>query len=228
MEAKFFDSLYEGDSPNGVKLGMGLTGGDFWSRIAGCQMLYRGCCIDEIDFYNILTVTNIDAAEISPPSYVPHKSSSTYFYVTRRANNCGCEEHTIAAAVKVSLDADGELTAPKPNSIFEVKANRATGNKVELVWFYCPIGQESPPVCFNVYYDAGTGQIDYQNPLAAISYIGRRFYSYQSQSLNAGEYMFAIKTEDAVGVESNPSAPIKIQLDSTGPDTIEILIAEAV
>jgi hypothetical protein len=52
MEAKFFDSLYEGDSPHGIKLGMGLTGGDFWPRIAGCQVLYRGHGIDRIDFSN--------------------------------------------------------------------------------------------------------------------------------------------------------------------------------
>ena len=38
MDVKFFDSLYEGDSPNGVKLGMGLTGGDFWLVKVGGSM----------------------------------------------------------------------------------------------------------------------------------------------------------------------------------------------
>ena len=35
MDTKFFDSLYEGDSANGFKLCMGLTGGDFWARASG-------------------------------------------------------------------------------------------------------------------------------------------------------------------------------------------------
>ena len=50
MDAKFFDSLFDGDSPNGIKLCMGITGGDFWAREAGCQNLYRGASIDVIDF----------------------------------------------------------------------------------------------------------------------------------------------------------------------------------
>ena len=94
MDAKFFDSLYEGDSPNGVKLGMGLTGGDFWPRVADCSVLYRGSSMEGIDFASLLAVAEAEASEISPPSYVPHNSGSIYFYVVSRANNCGCEEQT--------------------------------------------------------------------------------------------------------------------------------------
>ena len=57
MDVKFFDSLFEGDSANGVKLCMGLTGGDFWPQIMGCQIIYRGNSIEDIDFENVLAVT---------------------------------------------------------------------------------------------------------------------------------------------------------------------------
>ena len=228
MDAKFFDSLYEGDSPNGVKLGMGLTGGDFWPRIAGCQMLYRGPGMGLIDFTNILAVAETEAFEISPSSHVPHNSGSTYFYVIRRANNCGYEERTLAAAVKVSIDASGELTKPRPNNIFEARAEQVDGNKVRLVWYYCPIEQQSPPACFKVYYDAGTGQIDYENPITTISYAGRRFYSYQSDALDADKYLFAIRAEDAAGMENASLARIKVHLDTASPGAINILSAEAV
>jgi len=228
MEAKFFDSLYEGDSPNGVKLGMGLTGGDFWPRIAGCQVLYRGPSLDKIDFSNVLAVAEAEAFEIWPPSYVPHSSGSTYFYVVRRANNCGCQEHTLAAAVKVSIDASGNLAEPQPNNIFEARAKQVDGNKIQLVWYYCPIEQQSPPACFKVYYDAGTGQINYENPIATICYAGRRFYSYQSNTLDAGEYLFCIRAEDAAGVENASLAEINIQLDTISPGAVNILSAETI
>ena len=228
MEAKFFDSLYEGDSPNGAKLGMGLTGGDFWPRIAGCQMLYRGPSLDRIDFSNILAVAEAEASEIWPPSYVPHSSGSTYFYVIRRANNCGRQEHTLAAAVKVSIDASGNLAEPQPNNIFEARAKQVDGNKIQLVWYYCPIKQQSPPACFKVYYDAGTGQINYESPIATICYAGRRFYSCQSDTLGASKYLFCIRAEDAAGMESASLAPIRIQLDTVSPGAVNILSAEII
>lgn len=228
MDAKFFDGLYGGDSPNGVRLGMGLTGGDFWPRVAGCSVLYRGFDMNLIDFTNILAVSEAESSEISPPNYVPHDSGSMYFYVIRRANNCGCEEQTLAAAVKVSIDASGGLAQPQPNNIFETRAAPVDGNRVQIVWYYCPIEQQSPPACFNVYYDAGTGQIDYENPVTTISYAGRMFYSYTSDALEAGKYLFAIRTEDAVGTENTSLALIRVELYSGSPAEINILSAKAI
>jgi len=228
MDAKFFDSLYEGDSPNGAKLGMGLTGGDFWPRIAGCSLLYRGTAMSLIDFTNILAVSEAEASEISPSSYVPHNNGSIYFYVLRRANNCGYEEHTLAAAVKVSIDDSGELAEPQPNSVFETGAEQVDGSKIQLVWYYCPIEQQSPPACFNVYYDSGTGQIDYENPIATISYVGRMFYIYKSDPLDTGKYLFAIRVEDSAGMENASLARIKVELNTASPSAINILSVKAV
>ena len=222
------EALFNGMTANAFKLGTTLSLGWFWVRVAGCSVLYRGPSMERIDFTNILTVAEQNASEISPPSYIPHNSSSTYFYVIRRFSNCGYQELTLTAAAKVSIDANGELKKPQPSSIFSSKAEQVDGNKIQLVWFYCPLEQKSQPVCFNVYYDGGMGQIDYENPLAKISYEGRRFYSYQSGALGAGGYLFTIRAEDADGVENSSSAQLKIQLDTTNPDAIDILSTETV
>jgi hypothetical protein len=175
-----------------------------------------------------LAVSEQDAREISPPSYISHNSGSTYFYVVRRFNNCGYQEHTLAAAVKVSIKSNGELAEPQPNNISSSKVEQVASNKIRLAWFYCPLEQKSQPVSFNVYYDDRTGQIDYQNPLATIGYKGRKFYSFQSSALEAGKYLFAIRAEDAGGIENISLARLKIQLDTLNPDAIDILRAEAV
>ncbi len=167
--------------------------------------------------------------EISPPSYIPHNNGSTYFYVVRRFNNCGYQEHTLAAAVKVSIGSNGELAEPQPNNISSSIVEQMVSNKVRLTWFYCPLEQGSIPVSFNVYYDDRTGQIDFfENPLATIGYKGRKFYSFQSNALEAGGYLFAIRAEDADGIENISLARLKIQLDTLSPDAIDILRAEAV
>jgi hypothetical protein len=229
MEIRFLrNALFSGMTSNAFKLGTVLTVGWFWVRVAGCSMLYRGSGMERIDFENILAVAGPQAGLISPPSYVKHNNDTGYYYVLRRSNVCGDEEHTLAASVKVSINADGELVKPQPNSIFEIKAQQVDGNKVQLIWYYCPIEQQSEPVHFKVYYDAGTGQIDYENPIAAIQYAGERFYSYRSEVLNTGEYWFAVRAEDTAGTENRSLARIRIQLNSAEPDTIDILSIEAI
>jgi hypothetical protein len=220
--------LFNGMTTNAFKLGTVLSLGWFWARIAGCSALYRGYNMEEIDFTDILAVAEQDDCEISPPGYISHNSSSTYFYIIRRFNSCGYQERTLAAAVKFSIESNGEPAEPKPNKVFESISGPVDGSKIRLVWFYCPIEQDSQPACFNIYYDNRTGQIDYQNPLAKIDYKGRKFYSFQSDTLEVGKYLFAIRAEDAVGLENSSLAQIKIQLSPANLNSIKIISSEAV
>ncbi len=222
------EALFNGMTANAFKLGTVLSLGWFWARIAGCSALYRGYNMEEIDFANILTVAEQDDCEISPPGYISHSSGSTYFYVIRRFNSCGYQERTLAAAIKFSIESNGEPAEPKPNKVFDSIFELKDGNKIRLIWFYCPLEQKSKPVCFNVYHDNRTGQIDYQNPVAKIVYKGRKFYSFQSGALEAGNYLYAIRSEDTGGLENNSLAQIKIQLSPTNLNAIDIVRAAAV
>ena len=222
------DALFNGMTANALKLGTALTLGRFWVRVAGCSALYRGASIEQIDFETILTVAEQNACDISPPGYLPHSSSSTYFYVVRRYNHCGYQDRTLAAVAKLSLDAEGKLDKPQPNKFYAARAEHVDAGKVRLTWFYCPLEQGSQPACFNIYCDSRTGQIDYENLLAEISYKGRKFYSYESDQLEPGRYLFAIRARNADGIENSSSARLAIELDGTGPDAIDILQAETV
>ncbi|MBW7991896.1 MAG: LamG domain-containing protein [Planctomycetes bacterium] len=222
------EALFNGMTANAFKLGTALSLGWFWARITGCSALYRGYNMDEIDFANILAVAEHDDSEISPPGYISHSSGSTYFYIIRRFNSCGYQERTLAAAVKFSIGSNGEPAEPKPNKVFDSISWPVDGSKIRLVWFYCPIEQKSQPVCFNIYYDSRTGQIDYQNPLAKIDYKGRKLYSFQSGTLETGKYLFAIRAEDASGLENSSLAQLKIQLDTINLNAINIVRVEAV
>lgn len=222
------DTLLLGMTANAFKLGTALSGGWFWMRPTGCCVLYRGHSMEQIDFTNILAVVELGAEIMSLPSYVPHCSSSTYFYVVRRFNICGYQERTLAAAVKVSIDAQGSLAQPQPNNIFAARADQVAGNKVQLTWFYCPLEQKSQPMRFKVYCDSATGKIDYENPIATIGYGGQKFYSYQNDALPAGRYLFAIRAEDAGGVVNNSLAQLAIQISTQSPDVIDILSAEVI
>jgi len=219
-------ALFNGMTANAFKLGVVMSCGWFWMRPNGCTVLYRGTAMEKIDFTNIMSVAEQNAESMSLPDYVPQNNSSTYFYVVRRFNNCGYQELTLYAAVKVAIDAEGNLAEPLHNHIFAWRAGQMDGNKAQLVWFYSPLEQKSKPVRFEVYYDGGTGQIDYENPIAAIDYRGRKFYCWQSEALTTGRYLFAVKPEDAGGIQNNSSAKIAIEIVSDTPDAIEILKVE--
>jgi hypothetical protein len=228
MDSKFFDSLYEGESPNGVKLGMVLTGGEFWPRPDGCQNLYRGTSMEAIDFESILAVAGQTETQIAGPVWLEHLPARTYFYLLRRANGCGREEHTLGAAEKIVIDSFGDLAKPKCNSVFSVRARQIDADKIELVWFYRPIEQKAAPACFRIYSDNGSRQIDYENPVAQIDYIGRMFYTWRSEMLPAGKYLFCIRALSTSGGEDGFLGQIKMHLETTAPNAIGILEAEAV
>lgn len=222
------EALFAGMTANAFKLGTSLTCGWFWMRSTGCSTLYRGPSMEQIDFANVLAVVEQDAESMSLPSYIPHCNGSTYFYVIRRFNNCGYQERTLQAAVKVLTDDEGNLAKPQPNNIFAWRADQVDGNKVRLLWFYCPLEQKTRPVSFKVYYDGATGKIDYENPIAEIGYRGRKLYSYRSDALLEGRYLLAIKAEDASGIENNSLAQLEIQLSTQSPDEVNILGVDVV
>jgi len=223
MDVKFFDSLFEGDSSNGVKLCMGLTGGDFWAQIAGCQIIYQGQSIEDIDFENILVVALAGDSQISLPNFLEHQNSASYFYVLRRANICGDEERTIFAATKMLLDENGDLAGPYCNCIFNVKAKHIDEEKIKLIWSYWPISQQSQVSEFLIYYDNGTGTIDYENPLARIEYSKGGLYSYEVGSLSGDSYLLCIKAITSDGLERIGNKEIKMQMDSDDVQVVKIL-----
>lgn len=198
------EALFAGMTANAFWLGTVLTNGWFWARREGCTVLYGGPSMEGIDFVNILAVSELKAGEISPPNYLKHSGGETYFYAVRRFNGCGYHERTLAGAVKVAIRPDGNLSKPAPNNILAGSAEQITNERIRLVWFYWPLEQGSQPVCFRIYHGDGTRQVDFENPLGSVVYRGRRFYGWESGTLDDGEHLFAIAAEDAEGAEGCP------------------------
>ncbi len=229
METRWLrQALFAGQTADAFKLGTALSLGWFWMRTSGCRVLYRGLSMGQIDFDDLLAVVNVDAESISPSDYLAHTSSMTYFYAVRCVNSCGQEERTLGAAAKVAINANGDLAAPKPNGVFALAAEQVESDKVQLLWYYCSLDQQTGPSCFKVYYDGGTGQVDFQNALAEITYVGGRFYTCRSDSLADGRYLFAVRAEDSNEQAYSCSVYSEIQFESVGGDPVTILSAQTI
>lgn len=226
MDAKFFDSIFEGDSANGVKLGMGLTNGDFWPRPNGCQNLYRGNSFYTIDFDDILAVIDTDE-ELITVSGFDHEACETYLYVLRRVNCCGDEERSLVAAVKVEFDTLGNLVEPCCNNILSVGAEQYKGPRLWLIWHYCPIDQQAECGHFNIYWDGGSGEIDFETAICAIDYAGPGLYCYETGVLTESEHIFCVKAISETAVMNGLSGRVEVQIRDLAPNSIDMLLAGA-
>ena len=223
MDVKFFDSLYEGDSADGVKLCMGVTGGDFWPRSSGCILLYRGLSEEAVDYNDVLSVAEINSISIEAPNYLQHQNGETYFYTVRSVSGFGEEEKTSRALVKIVLDVQGDLEPGSPNGIYSSYAEQINPDEVMIMWYYNPISQVREPGCFNIYGNSGSGPVDYQNSIGSVNYIGRKYYSWQISSLVSGAYRFSIRAEDANGVEDKSYEELLIGIDVGSSGAVKVL-----
>ncbi len=182
------EALFAGQTANGFKLGTATGLGWFWSKVSGCRIVYRGGSMETVDFDDVLAVTEADANEITMPGWLSHEAGQTYFYAVRCANCCGRIERTLAAAVKVSSGDGGEIRTGVPNSVFGLAAVIQRNGRVEIVWTYSPLEQESYPAEMQVYGDEGDGEINYQEPIAIVPYKGRKVYRYENEQSGNGRY----------------------------------------
>ena len=222
------DVIANGMTGNAIKLGTALSMGWFWMRNSGCSALYHGTNPEQIDFENILKTTGLDEQNITIPAFCVHESGSVYYYVLRKFNKSGIQEQTFNAVLKVSLDSNGDIETDRPNSVFAFTAQIIDNNKVLLSWLYNPIGQKSEPEYFKIYFDNGSGQIDYENSIAEIEYSIQKFYYYESASLQNGTYLFAIRAVNVHDDENVSYEQIEVQIVDADLSSIEIVGAESI
>ncbi|MCD4830718.1 MAG: hypothetical protein K8R02_02790 [Anaerohalosphaeraceae bacterium] len=220
MEGKFYNSLYNGDSAVGIMLSMGITGGDFWTRNSGGQLLYKGVDIESINFDRPAAIANINEKQISAKT-----NTQTSLFVLRRVNCCGEEEKTMRAAARLILDDSGAQAEEGAEKIFTLTTKQIQSDKVMLKWFYWPKIRQKQVVEFRIYYYSATGEIDYTNPLGTVKYAGRKFYRFTTPPLEKDDYRFCIRAIDDGQFQGDSLDYIKIQLNKNIPDSIQNLQA---
>lgn len=189
-------------------------------------MLYRGDDFSVMDFENISAIYEIDAEQIKVPVWLEHNAGGRYIYAVRRGNCCGDEEKGLKGLVYAEFDEEGKLVGFKPNNVFGLTVRRIWQNEVELVWFYCPLGQGSEPASFKVYSNGGTGRIDFENEIGIVAYKGKGFYSFKTTLLNEGRHMFAVRAENKSGIVDGTLAAKGVEIDFTLPQQGKIISVE--
>jgi hypothetical protein len=215
MDSKFCTGLFEGDNANGVRLSMGLTGGDFWARVGGCRNAYRGDSgggADEIDFTKVLAVCDIESSEIGI-SGVVHEADKSYLYAVRSVNCAGIEEQSLGVLERISFDAEGAIIAKTCNSVLDVTVEQVRESKARISWRYCPINEQVECTGFCVYSNGGSGEVDFVNAISSVKYTRKGVFSFESDKLVPGKWRFCVGAVSALGYE-RMSPEIVIEIDA--------------
>lgn len=224
MDAKFFDSIYEGDSPGGIKLGMGITGGDFWPRISGCHTVYKGQDGD-IDYDALLAVMDLDDTQVSM-AFQDLPPNTIWEYIRCQVSSCGLESAASPACI-VAIDADGDMIGNAPNAPLSVDIEVLSGGRLKLRWRYTKLSEEITPTGFKIYMDSGSG-FDFDTPAGTVIYgLGRGGeFDWTSGTLTNGQtYKFIVRSYRTGTGETRNTDFVAAVADSVGPAAIPYIRA---
>lgn len=106
-----------------------------------------------------------------------------------------------------------------PNAATGISLKNISIGKVELKWLYLFGAQASS---FNIYYDNGTGVVDYGTPLANVSRVNSLIQTFTTNQLHFTddeiEYIFAIRAVSPNSVEEENEDEYSIVVDGEAPD----------
>lgn len=229
MEAKFYSSLYEGDSVNGVRLSMGLTGGDFWARVGGCRNIYRGkaaTATEGIDFDSVVGVCDVGSKRISVNGQ-GDLAGQSHLYALRNVNGIGVEEKSLGAVARVGFDESGGIAGKSCNAVSGIVAERFDGSRAKLSWYYSLLGGGALCESFCVYSNGGVGEISFGEDAGSVDFNGGGFYVFDSEVLVDGDWRFCVVAVSLDGVE-RMSPEIAVDIYADKPAGIGIVEAKIV
>ena len=218
MDIHLYNNLTEGDFGNGLFLRQSLAEGEFWTLPNGCVAVYRGeDSVAKIDYERIAAV-GFSQGFLQLPASFQHAPDNETFYAARRISGTGKQEFNSGVLVRVALDAQGRIRPAKPNRVQQMWTRQIDGGRIRISWWYWPMGEEAEPAWFYVYGDDGSGQVDYENPIAQVNYNGRYFHFTETEPLAEGTtYRFTVRAVTEEGVDDGNTAVIKATVDLTGP-----------
>ncbi len=178
--------------------------------------VYNNAATGVIDYSSLIAdLGSGTLAYTSPALAYP----ATHRFGVRAYNEYG-EEQNVDVTRKLTLDAAGADITAKPNAPHSLSVTAAAGGKIQLDFAYDTTGERATCTQFKVYYNSGSGAVDYSSALATVTKAtgGLTWYRYTTGALTDGTtYIFAVRANTAGGIEDGNSHEVSATADSTLP-----------
>ncbi len=137
-----------------------------------------------------------------------------YAYAIRAQNSNDTEDLNTDVFVISKTDSSGDYIA-RPNSPASLRAEAVAGGKVKLTWSYNPNDETVDK--FVIYYDNGTGVIDYVYA-NRLSQVEETVFTFTTNALSNGvTYSFAVRARTTGGVEDSNGDIISMVARTSAP-----------
>lgn len=152
-------------------------------------------------------------------------TAGTWNYGVRAVDSGGLEE--LNSDVVVSIELVGSPVSEEadlPNAPTGLEALAVAGAKIQLTWVYNDIDEEATPDTFTIYYDNGSGTVNYVNALDTVLYstgttLNKHLtFTFTSAALmDTTTYIFGVRAKDGSDEEAN-TVTVTATADSTAPN----------
>ncbi len=154
-------------------------------------------------------------------------------YLVRAVDTTGQEESNITQLVTITYykDSNNDPVVVKPADPVYITATALAGGKAEIKWAYDPaneIGGIGVAEESRIYYDNGTGTVDYSSPLATVAMDNPTNdvkYNYTTGVLPEDTYKFVVRVATKAhpnGIETDNTGYAEVTTDATPPDAPSI------
>jgi len=198
-----YDPIHRGWTPAGIANGVCATCGFSFPRIRGGYNLRRSGGGVPGASEPMAGAAGCDAVSIRTFPWVAHAPSTSYTYRLFAIGGGGVESLDQEASALAAFDAAGEWLGADPNPPADLRVASLAGGRFLVSWTHSRAGEQAEPGEFRLYHDGGTGQIDFESPVAVVlCRQGRFHHEYVSTPfVHGARVRWAVRTVSAEGVE---------------------------
>lgn len=214
MDEKFFDGLFEGDSVNGVKLCLGLTGGDFWARVGGalvCREVKEVQCLSCADISVAFDICAVRAAV----GLFDTPGSDEVYKFTLSAVSCDGIERFIEHALCRAIFGDNGSLLPNYCGAVDFLSSRLVDSDVLLRWAYYGSVPADQPDSFDIYNAQAGADLSLFSPIATLKYTGPGNYFCKVEYVQGMSHLSAVPVKN--GQASGPVRSVKVPAAENTP-----------
>jgi len=218
--SRHYDPLYLGMGRRALANALHVTLGQSFPRPGGGYNLYRGSgSAQQIDWDHPVGVAGKDAAAVSNFADCPHDINLVYYYALRAVSPGGVEQDSREEITRLAFDVEGQAILPPVEPPSDLQVEPLAGGRFRLSWYYRASKPVQSPGEFRVYTNNGSGVVDYDSLVAAVSFrFWRWHYEYVSEFFDSGTAtLWSVRTVNRAEQEERNTNTVSAAADAAGP-----------
>jgi hypothetical protein len=217
---RHYDPIHRGWTPAGIANAVCATNGFAFPRVAGGYNLYRGLNADPHPGADQpVGAAGARATVIDTFAWRPGPASNAGTFALVAIGGGGVESALGNPLITVEFDSERVPQPPVPNPPRDLSAWPIAGGRFRLTWHYAERDQAVAPMRFEAYRGDSADAIDFDTPIAGVSYRPRRVEHQCATPAYAHDSVqwFAVRAISSAGAHDGNTAGVSGRAQAAPP-----------